>query len=982
MQHIFDQLGINEENGLYIFAKKLYKNILSKRIEKILEEKLHPEAFFIFDKKILILFYKNIPSNQRKNIFKNCWNFGEAPIIIIEDHGSLEIFNGFHYIVEKKSLQKISTETNQLNYISIINGDFFQNASKDFEQKDRVDYHLLRNIKDARELLINNCLDISTANALIGRIIFIRYLIDREVKLKFENNYRALTNNELIDILNSRERTYDLFQYLKSKDNFNGDWFPIAEEEKELVQTKHLTILQYLISGHNFENRQGTLFDIYDFSIIPIEFISNVYESFIGTENQSTSGSYYTPTFLVDYILHHTIDAYFQLHPNEYNCKVLDPACGSGIFLVETLRKLVAQYENVTDKKISQDVLINLVKNNLFAIDKDQDAVLIAIFSIYLTMLDYQEPKDIEKFTFPNLRESNFFTNDFFDTSASFNQIFQINKPNFIIGNPPYRRGGGKGDLINTYIQSREKLEQSIIGYSNVEIAQLFLIRVSDFCDKKTQISFIVNSKIFYNSNSKGFRQYFLNNFLISHILELSSVRHEVFVSANTPVAVLTYKYTDSLSKNTAHHIDYISLKPNPFFSKLKMLLLSKNDYKRVQQSKLIDHDYMWKILVYGSYLDFNLIKTLKESYSTLNDAIKHKAQGIIVGKNGKHSVKQYIGEPQIITEQIAPFYICETDQKWKTEFVHRDRKTNKEIFEAPSLLISKGVNKSAEVRAGILHSDAIFTDSITAVKSENIDNLYNMLGLLYSDFMKYYLFNTASSIGIEREQIHNVEKFSVPYIFDQDIVETVKNLEEYQHENIQNLDSQHRNLFNCTASTPKISYSELISNLNKSVYEKFNFSDEELSLIDYSINIMMPWIMEKKHFNIYKKMEHNDQVIHDYISIFSTHYTQIYKELGKFFQAQVFYNKNAIGIYFKILDVKPKTAIEWHDTPNIQNFLHLSSYKAMNNLFIQKDIKGFEEDGFYVIKPNEYKLWHKAIGYLDFHELRNAILRTEKQYV
>ena len=46
-----------------------------------------------------------------------------------------------------------------------------------------------------------------------------------------------------------------------------------------------------------------------------------------------------------------------------------------------------------------------------------------------------------------------------------------------------------------------------------------------------------------------------------------------------------------------------------------------------------------------------------------------------------------------------------------------------------------------------------------------------------------------------------------------------------------------------------------------------------------------------------------------------------------------------------------------------------------MENLFIQKDIKGFEADGFYVVKPNEYKNWHEAIGYLDFYEFDKAIL-------
>ncbi|KIM08261.1 MAG: hypothetical protein KU28_04025 [Sulfurovum sp. PC08-66] len=193
------------------------------------------------------------------------------------------------------------------------------------------------------------------ANSLIGRILFIRYLIDRKVRL---NKYKKILSNEdLQSILASKEKTYELFEYLKSDDGFNGDWFPIDKLEDELVNPQHLNILKELIGGTEIQSGQRSLFDIYDFSIIPIEFISNVYESFIGEEEQRESGAYYTPTFLVDYILKYTVDEFFKNNPNEYNCKVLDPACGSGIFLVETFRRLVAQFERVNDKKITANEL-------------------------------------------------------------------------------------------------------------------------------------------------------------------------------------------------------------------------------------------------------------------------------------------------------------------------------------------------------------------------------------------------------------------------------------------------------------------------------------------------------------------------------------------------------------------------------------------------------------------------------------------------
>lgn len=76
------------------------------------------------------------------------------------------------------------------------------------------------------------------------------------------------------------------------KDSFNGDWFPIIHDdknkiyEKDIVNEIHLKSLHKLISGFDYKKGIGSLFDIYDFSIIPIEFISNVYESFIEKMNK------------------------------------------------------------------------------------------------------------------------------------------------------------------------------------------------------------------------------------------------------------------------------------------------------------------------------------------------------------------------------------------------------------------------------------------------------------------------------------------------------------------------------------------------------------------------------------------------------------------------------------------------------------------------------------------------------------------------
>lgn len=969
MKTIYESLDfIVKDNGHYVDGFYEYSGDISKlpqRLNRSLQV-ISPTALFILnDKPIILFFNKDV---NREKVFKQCWNFSEAPIIIIENENDFDIYNGFDYILENgEFLLTQINQNNDLNYIALVSGKYFENSQSMFDKKDKkVDDKLLENIKEAREKLLNINLkeNMGIANALLGRVIFIRYLIDRNVSVRFEDKHQPLTNEDLKEILLSKERTYKLFEYLKSKDGFNGDWFPIEEEEDSLVDESHLTILRHLISGVDIKSNQGSLFDIYDFSIIPIEFISNVYESFIGGEKQKKSGAYYTPTFLVDYILKYTVDEYFKRNPSEYNCKVLDPACGSGIFLVETLRKLVSQYEKVTSKTITSHQIIKLVENNIFGIDYNKSALQISVFSLYLTMLDYQSPKDIEKFMFPYLLKSdknknpNFFENDFFDTSADFNTILKDKKIDFIIGNPPYGKSTiEKNSFAEKYIKDNK------IATANRDIVQPFMIRVKDIVSENTKISFIVTSKVLYNLQTKKFRtQHFFNQFKVNHILELSSVRKEIFENASVPVSILFYELSNK-EEVLKNDINYISMKPSPYFDKLKVLLISKNDFKKVNQSKLLEYDYLWKVLVYGSYLDFNFVKRLRsENYNSVSEIIDFQGQGVTIGGKDQNPTVEYIGMPYVQTKQFKPFYIEKSNLIWEKEFTHRN--VSRDTFRSPSLLISKGINTKLDLKLGILEKDSIFTDSITAVKCDKKDTLYGIMGTLYSSLFKYFILETGSSIGVEREQIHNPEKFSLPYVHDLNIIQSAKKIEAYSKNDFAQYDKE---------------FDELRDNLNQSVFNAFNLTEQEKSLVGYANQIMIPWIMKKDYCIAFKSLDFEDKTIKKYIDIFIKHYSKTYKEMNKYFIAKVLWDEYAIGIYFKVVDKEPKNPIVWEKEKNIQNFLKLSSGKTLENLFIQKDIKGFESDGFYVVKPNEYKNWHEAIGYLDFYEFQDAILRAGK---
>lgn len=999
LNQIFDKLNLSKENGLFITKENNWNGLFSNRVERLMKKTIEPDAFFCIDNKPFILFFEN-PKDKKKKL-KEIWNFNESPIIIISEGDSLEIYNGFEYLSQEGTLRLFgkSDKLNDFSYFELVTGKTWDKYQKDFSYNNRIDYHLLNNIKAARNLLISVNLSTELTNSLLGKAIFVRYLIDRKVKLDFEKEgkSREWTNSEFCDLLADKKKVKEFFKYLKKK--FNGDLFPISEDEIDSISEGCLTIIVKLLSGDEVASGQISLFNLYDFSIIPVEFISNVYELFIGQDKQENQGAYYTPLFLVDYILSETVEKRFQNKEDSYQCKVLDPSCGSGIFLVETLRKIIEQFQKNNPSYIDnpekyKKQLKQLASDNIYGVDKDQSAINVAIFSIYLTLLDYQEPSDIESFKFPLLYQKNFFSDDFFDVKAEFNNRFKNFKFDFILGNPPWKRGKGeKTPLFVKYINNRKKEEKGTseiqIEISNSEIAQAFVLRVSDFSQSFTKIGFIATSKILYNLNGKGFRKYLLDRFIINKVFELAPVRKEVFDKSNdkavAPATILFYQFANNINTND-NVLEHITLKPSRFFSLFKVFSIQRGDYKKVVQSKLKDFDYLWKVLVYGNYLDFNFVSRLKNNYAPISQTIDQSSkftvgQGIIIGQKDRNDdVSELVGKPLINTRKdIKPFWINKyPTEVWSEKMVHRSRSDTRNIFIDPILLITGGLNKHLRAVSGVHDGGVIFKSSLTAISSENKDVLHKISGIFNSSFFSYIGLQTFSSTGIEREEAHDSEKLSIPFS---------------NNDNISTITSEISNLKQEYYSFPILLDDSVLNQIEKKendldieVIKSFSVTDQEKNLLDYSNEIVIPMLMKHKGYeNIFTPLQSKSKKLTDYINLFLNRFNVIYKKTDQKLIAEIHHTNQLIGLFFKLVPISQiidlKNYAETDSTKILQTLSSLGNERITDRLFIQKDIRGFEKDGFYIVKPNEQRLWHKAIAHLDLNEFTDAILTAGKKH-
>ena len=124
-----------------------------------------------------------------------------------------------------------------------------------------------------------------------------------------------------------------------------------------------------------------------------------------------------------------------------------------------------------------------------------------------------------------------------------------------------------------------------------------------------------------------------------------------------------------------------------------------------------------------------------------------------------------------------------------------------------------------------------------------------------------------------------------------------------------------------------------------------------------------------------------DDTMLSDYAQVYINRFASSFNKNGKRFIVEIHYSQQMIGMLFKVINES-----DYHDNiifvQNTDKALlvllsKISSQKLTNQLFVQKDIRGFERDFFYIFKPNERRLWHKAIAHLDVNEFDDAILKA-----
>lgn len=977
------QLKYTQKNGL-VKSDSDIEDESQRYIFKQASDKLGADAVFFLKaesgQSIPLIYFHKLEYRDHDAIaklHKQAWNMGQAPLLFIVLPDVVLIYSAYErpntlsderlddeagFIEELELFVEAKNKIDELKkYRSseLLTGNYWQKYSKHFNDKNRVYQTLLDNLEFMRGRLLGKGLSTEVVHNLLTRSIFIKYLEDRTDKnghnvfpkyffSKFLPNATKFT-----DLLSDKNATDKLFQYLNSK--FNGDVFAVDKNGHEISQ-EHLHLLQQMLKGDKYlEEGQMALWPLYSFDIIPIELISNIYQKFVHHEENENktknNGAHYTPYHLVTFLM----DQVLPWEEEDTKLKVLDPSCGSGVFLVEAYRRLISRWMRANpNKSPSAPDLKRILRENIFGVDKNSNAIRIAVLSLYLTMCDYLEPRYIwDQVRFEPIINKNIFVSDFFEKDAPFLE----KKYDLIIGNPPWA-----SELPETaieYLESNDKL----VG--DKQIAQAFLWRVAELCKPDGEICMLVSSKnlIFNRSNpNREFRKKFFSSFDIKTVINFSALRHVLFSKAVGPSAAVIY----SPAKKDIQNILYCSPKPSYSTQDNWLFIIEPHDIAYIPKNEAIENDIIWKVAMWGNPRDYDLVKRLSKGHTLEEICTKRElihAEGYIEGGANvkKDHVPELLGIANVDAEKLKRLIIDEDSLPvFKKERLYRHAKTKREIFKGPHLLIKQSPKTNDGLIAALLKKDAVFNQSLLGIhgKHEDLELLAAFCLIINSKLSLYYGLLTSGRWLVERDEFTKEELMNLP-----------------MPSNILDLNGID---VDCLKRLSKDPNSDIfIDDLIKQLYK---LDESEIIQINDTINYTLDYFW-KKHKSIAVKPV-DEGALGEYIDTYCDALNNSFSSPNKIFQGTIYDGEGPLRVIStKLVENPDKMDVTYvlnDELESVLNRLDEQLIEEMSpSIYIRRNLRRYSGDTTFIVKPNQMRYWTKSAALRDADETYKDIMSS-----
>ena len=730
-------------------------------------------------------------------------------------------------------------------------------------KKISVDKQLLDDLTKFRDLLNKNILKNNSSKnvsgdeldeavqRIIDRLIFIRTLEDKELEAPMlQSVVREDLNKRVYKKLNSIFRKID--------DIYNSKLFtPHLCEDLDIDDE----VLSKIINGL-FNTSDNAVH--YDFSAIDADVLGNIYEQYLGhilkktdkraklsegTAHKKEQGIYYTPTYVVDYIVKNTVgelakDKKFDLK----NIKILDPACGSGSFLMKSFDYLVTLDKNkngevdqtkldLTGISASYGRKVDILKNNIFGVDLDSKAVEIAQLNLLLKAAE-------KKHRLPTLQESIRIGNSLIDDSAiagdkafkweeKFKDIMANGGFDVVIGNPPYVftrdvefQDAFKEYIKNHYFSGEESVSKSHARQSGkVNLYAVFLIKSIHLLKEGGLFSFIIPNNILRTTTYDVIRKFILDNCKIVQIVDLGTGVFEG-VTASTIILILQ-KENDKTKRDK----NKVSILQYPDLENKKLI---------EQKSFLENTSYAFNITLDKS--ERLIFDSIEKNTNPLGELIIIHAGGIATGpdKNGmiENHKKNDKYKPMLEGKDIKSYY-----PTFSNRYILYDRKLlyrarEESIFLSKEKLITQRIGGGNKVLV-VSYDDQqyyTFNSTNTILSKDNKMPLKYLVALLNSKLINYYYVNkftnkSTLTVNISKTFLEQIPIKKADKKMEDKLIELVNKIITFK-KRIISLEGKSTD----EKSNTEKEIQKLDNEINEEVYKIYGITEEEKKIIEDSL--------------------------------------------------------------------------------------------------------------------------------------------------
>jgi adenine-specific DNA-methyltransferase len=563
--------------------------------------------FFVEAKKPSVLIRDEItPAYQ---VRRYGWS-AKLPISIITDFEEFAIYDCTKKpnLTDKASHGRIKylTYNNYLNEFDflwdtfskekVLKGSFDKFVQSDKQKKgtSTVDREFLTSLDTWRTYLANNIalrnnIDEDELNFvvqhIIDRLIFLRIAEDRSVE-SYGNLQDTIKSGDyyqnLLKQFHTADQKYNSGLFDFSKDKVSGN----IEIDNKIIKSI-INDLYYPVSP-------------YEFSVISVEILGSAYEQFLGKtislsksgraiieekpEVRKAGGVYYTPQYIVEYIVKNTVGKLIENKtPKDISkIKIVDPACGSGSFLIGAYQFLLQHHKdyytnNGKPSKGSKDNPLTpdgnlttaekkrILLNNIFGVDLDGNAVEVTKLSLLLKCMEGETEASIatqlklfHERVLPtmdnniksgnSLVQNSYITPEFeyeidfkkikpFDWQKKFPEVFKQGGFDCVIGNPPY---SAKQSVENKFLVPFYKT----IEYK-CDLFAFFIERSCEILRKNGRLGFIIPVSWMTNIYYKKLREFLI---ISKSLEEINLIDGLVFEAANidTNIVILNKEGNDT----------------------------------------------------------------------------------------------------------------------------------------------------------------------------------------------------------------------------------------------------------------------------------------------------------------------------------------------------------------------------------------------------------------------------------------------------